>query len=253
MHLDPIRKKDLKRFLRSINIGFRDYKLLNLALSHRSYINELKLDENNEKLEFLGDSILGFVITEYLFLSFPDYSEGDLAKIKSFVISENSLSKIAKSIGLNQYVLISKGEESSGGRNKKTIISDAFEAFLGSYYIDSNFNKAKELLLRLFKKEVELVVEDRHEKDYKTLLQELAQKKYKICPAYRLKSKKGPEHDRVFMMEVIINNQIYGIGEGKSKKDAEKVAAKNAYLKITSPLVKSTPNKNNKKKKNFSK
>ncbi len=237
------RKKQIKKFLKSIHINFKNYDLLSLALSHRSYSNEKKIRENNEKLEFLGDSILGFVITEYLYLHYPQFNEGVLAKIKSFVISEDSLSKIAKDINFNAYILIGKGEEASGGREKKTIISDAFEAFLGSYYLDSNFQKVKQLIIRLFKDDIELVVEDKHEKDYKTLLQELAQKKYKVCPTYRLKGKKGPEHNRIFFMEVIINNEIYGIGEGQSKKNAEKLAAKNAYLKITSPAVKSNPKK----------
>jgi len=241
------RKKSLKEFLKNIQINFRDYKLLNLSLSHRSYVNENNLPENNEKLEFLGDSILGFVITEYLFKRFTDQSEGALARIKSFVISENTLSKVAKRINLNKYILIGKGEESSGGRNKKTIISDAFEAFLGSYYLDTNFNKIKNLIIKLFKVEIDLVIKDKHEKDYKTLLQEFSQKKYKVCPVYNLKSTKGPEHDRTFYVTVCINKNIFGTGEGKSIKDAEKVAAKSAYNKINSPILRSIPKKKFKK------
>lgn len=235
------RKKQLKEILKKIHINYRNYNILNLALSHRSYVNEHNLSDNNEKLEFLGDSILGFIITEYLYLNYPDHNEGDLARIKSVVISENTLSKVASGIGLNDVLLIGKGEESSGGRNKKTIISDAFEAFIGSYYLDSNFSKVKELIIRLFKDEIELVVENKHEKDYKTLLQEYSQKKFKVCPIYSLRSKNGPEHDTIFVMEVKINGLVYGVGSGKSKKDAEKLAAKNAYQKINSPIVKSNP------------
>ncbi len=246
-HISLDRRKKLKDILKKIHINFRDFNLLNLSLSHRSYVNEHNLPENNEKLEFLGDSILGFVVTEYLFLNFPDHTEGDLARIKSVVISENTLSKVATGIGLNELILIGKGEESSGGRNKKTIISDAFEAFLGSYYLDSNFNKVKDLIVRLFYGEINLVVENKHEKDYKTLLQEYSQKKFKVCPVYFLRSKNGPEHDTVFVMEVKINNTIYGVGSGKSKKDAEKLAAKNAYQKINSPVVKSTQRQKNSK------
>lgn len=243
----PDRKKELKNLLKKIKVSFKNYDLLNLAFSHRSYVNEKGLSDNNEKLEFLGDSILGFVITEYLYKNYPDYAEGELARIKSFVISENTLSKVAKRIELNKLILIGKGEENSGGRNKKTIISDAFEAFLGSYYLDSNFNRVKELIIKLFKNEISLVVDNKHEKDYKTLLQEYAQKKYKICPKYKLKNKIGPEHNTTFFMDVLLDGKILGSGSGKSKKDAEKVAAKNAYQKLTSPLVKSTSNKKQKK------
>ncbi len=248
MNIVHERKKELKRILKKNQINFKNFNLINLSLSHRSYINERGLTENNEKLEFLGDSILGFVITEYLFLNFRDYSEGELARIKSVVISENTLSKVAINIGLDKIILIGKGEEISGGRAKKTILSDAFEAFLGSYYFDSNLNKVKDLIIKLFKKEINLVVEDKHEKDYKTLLQELSQKKFKICPIYKLVSKKGPEHDTTFIMEVTINNKVYGNGSGKSKKEAEKFAAMNAYLKLTSPLLKSNPKKKNQHK-----
>ena len=247
MQINNERKKELKNFLKKIGVVFKDYNLLNLSLSHRSYVNEHGIHENNEKLEFLGDSILGFVVTEYLYKNLPDFNEGVLARIKSFVISENTLSKVAKRINFNKYILIGKGEESSGGRSKKTIISDAFEAFLGAYYLDSNLNKAKCFINRLFKEEIELVVKNKHEKDYKTLLQEYSQKKYKICPTYSVNGKKGPEHDRTFFVRVSIEEKYFGMGEGKSIKEAEKVAAKNLYNKITSPLVKSTPKIKNRK------
>ena len=223
--------------------------MLNQSLSHRSYVNEHGIQENNEKLEFLGDSILGFVVTEFLYKNYTNFTEGVLARIKSFVISENTLSKVATEIILNKYILIGKGEESSGGRFKKTIISDAFEAFLGAYYLDSSFEKAKQLIIKLFKNEIDLVVKDRHEKDYKTLLQELSQKKFKICPKYTMIDKKGPEHDRTFFVKVFVNDKNYGIGDGKSIKEAEKIAAKNLYNKITSPIVKSNPKNRNKKSK----
>lgn len=237
MFVNSKRKKELKEILKKVNIHFRNYDLLNLALSHRSFVNENNLKENNERLEFLGDSILGFVITDYLYRRYPFHSEGELARIKSFVISEMTLTKIAKNIGLNKYILIGKGEESSGGRNKNTIIADAFEAFLGSVYLDSNLKKTKDLIIKLFKNEIELVIEDKHEKDYKTLLQEYAQKTFKVCPVYKLVGKKGPEHNRTFFVSVFLSGKVIGSGEGKSKKNAEKEAAKNAYLKLNSPTV----------------
>jgi ribonuclease III len=239
--LSSERKKELKEYLKSINLKFNNYDLLNLALSHRSYINENKItEENNERLEFLGDAVLGLIITEYLYKIYPEYAEGELARIKSFVVSEDTLSKITKIINLSKYILIGRGEEVSGGRSKKTILADVFEAFLGSYYLDSNYNKVRDFVLKYFKYEIGLVVTDKHEKDYKTLLQEFAQKKYKICPTYVLKGENGPEHDKTFYMEVMIKEKIIGLGEGKSKKDAEKLAAKNAFLKFTSKMAKTS-------------
>jgi len=237
--LDNERKKALKEFIKKNHIKFSNLDLLNLSLTHKSYSNENKIVErNNERLEFLGDSILGLVITEYLYQTYKDYNEGELARIKSFIVSEDVLSKIGKYISLNQYLLIGKGEEISGGRNKKAILADAFEAFLGAFYLDSNITKVKFFILNFFIEEINLVVMNKHEKDYKTLLQEYVQKKYKICPSYILKDEVGPEHDKTFCMEVYLKEKIIGVGEGKSKKEAEKIAAKNAYQKITSKNLK---------------
>jgi ribonuclease III len=247
--VDNLRKKELKEFLKKIGARFNNFNLLNLSLSHRSYVNETKNgDQNNERLEFLGDSVLGMVITEYLYKFYPDLNEGELARIKSFVVSEDVLSKITKSINLNDYILIGKGEEVSGGRSKKTILADAFEAFLGSYYLDTNFNKVRDFILKHFKFEIELVINNKHEKDYKTLLQEYVQKKHKVCPVYVLKSENGPEHDKTFYMEVFIRDKLIGAGDGKSKKDAEKVAAKHAYLKITSKMTNTLSDKKKKRR-----
>jgi len=251
LHLTSERKKELKSFLKDIKISFKNFKLLNVSLSHKSYINETNMTENNEKLEFLGDSILGFVITDYLYKSYPTLNEGDLARIKSFVVSEDLLSKLAKDINLNKYILIGKGEEQSGGRNKKTILADTYEAFLGAYYLDSNLEKVKKFILKYFIKEIDLVIAGKHEKDYKTLLQEFCQKKYKVCPVYNLYNEEGPEHNKTFFIEVLVNNNVVGRGFGRSKKDAEKEAAKNAYLKLTTTMLKTAIKEkdNNKKKK----
>lgn len=248
MQLTSERKKELKSFLKSINVSFKNLKLLNLSLSHKSYINEINSNENNEKLEFLGDSVLGLVITDYLYKSYPSLAEGELARIKSFIVSEDLLSKLAKDINLNKYILIGKGEELSGGRYKKAILSDTYEAFLGAYYIDSNLGRVKKFILKYFIKEIDLVIAGKHEKDYKTLLQELCQKKYKVCPIYKLYNEEGPEHDKTFFVDVFVNNNIVGKGFGKSKKEAEKEAAKNAFLKLNSQNIKTSINKDNKKK-----
>ncbi len=253
MSINSERKKELKELLKKTRINFHNFDLLNISLSHKSFLNETQInDKNNEKLEFLGDSVLGLVISEYLYKTYRDLNEGDLARIKSHVVSEDALSKIAREIELSRYILIGKGEEQTGGRYKKTILADTFEALIGSYYLDSNnIVKVRQFIMNFFIKEIELVLQNKHEKDYKTLLQEYVQKNYKVCPIYRLIQESGPEHDKSFSMEVELNKKIIGRGEGKSKKDAEKEAAKNAYIKISSVSVKTetVTNKNKIKKK----
>lgn len=224
------RKKELLLFQKHANIRFKRLNLLNLAFSHRSFSNEsLNEVDNNEKLEFLGDSILGLIVNEFLFFSLPDRNEGDLSRIKSFVVSEASLVEIAKKVKIDNFILIGKGEEYSGGRSKKAILADAMEALIGAYYIDSGFKKVKKFLLDLFIPEIKKVLENRHQKDYKTLLQELVQKKFKTYPRYSLFQKKGPDHDKTFWITVNIKDKTFGPGKGKNKKEAEQSAASIAY------------------------
>jgi ribonuclease-3 len=232
--IDQERKKELKLFQKLAVIRFKSDKLLNLAFAHRSYANEIPGEtENNEKLEFLGDSVLGLIISENLFINSEDKNEGDLAKIKSFVVSEDILAAVAKRIRVDNYILIGKGEEYSGGRNKKTLLADAMEAIIGAYYLDSGYALVKEFVLRLLLPEIDKVVEDRHKKDYKSLLQEFVQKKYRSYPKYTVVKKSGPDHDKTFVIEVTINNVSYGKGVGKNKKEAEQEAAGKAYNSLT--------------------
>jgi ribonuclease-3 len=232
--IDQERKKELKLFQKLAGIRFKSDKLLNLAFAHRSYANEIPGEtENNEKLEFLGDSVLGLIISENLFINSEDKNEGDLAKIKSFVVSEDILAAVAKRIRVDNYILIGKGEEYSGGRNKKTLLADAMEAIIGAYYLDSGYALVKEFVLRLLLPEIDKVVEDRHKKDYKSLLQEYVQKKYRSYPKYTVVKKSGPDHDKTFVIEVTINNVSYGKGVGKNKKEAEQEAAGKAYNSLT--------------------
>lgn len=227
------RKKELNLFEKQTGIRFRRIKLLNLAFCHRSYSNELGQNiEDNEKLEFLGDSILGLVVSDYLYTTLTEKKEGDLARIKSFVVSESVLEIIAKQNRVENFILIGKGEEHSGGRKKKAIIADTMEAILGAYYLDAGFKKAQQFIKRLFIPEINSVLEDKHQKDYKTLLQELIQKKYKTHPRYKIIKKSGPDHNKTFWSEVNINNEPFGAGKGKNKKEAEQKAARIAYKKI---------------------
>jgi ribonuclease-3 len=224
------RRKELQLFQNQANIRFKSLELLNLAFSHRSYANESNENiDNNEKLEFFGDSVLGLVVSEYLLMSLLDKKEGDLAKIKSFVVSEDSLADIAKRLRIDNFILIGRGEEYSGGRSKKALLADAMEAIIGAYYLDSGFKAARAFIRDQLVPEINKVLENRHRKDYKTLLQEYVQKKHKTYPRYRTVQRSGPDHNKTFWIEVGIGNKTFGPGMGKNKKEAEQNAAGIAY------------------------
>lgn len=221
------RKNQLLSFQQNLKINFKNLDLLELAFHHRSYANEHgNYLLNNERLEFLGDSVLGMVVATYLYDSMSNHPEGDLAKIKSVVVSEMTLSEIAINIGIDKCLSLGKGEEHSGGRQKKAILADAMEAVFGAYYLDSGFKNVEKLILELLIPEIEKVWENKHHKDFKTMLQEFYQKKYKQCPKYNLVNKTGPDHDMIFWVTVEVNGKVYGPEKGKSKKEAEQSVAK---------------------------
>lgn len=227
---DALRKKDLHLFESHAGVRFKNLELLNQAFAHRSYANENgESTQNNERLEFLGDSVLGLVVADYLYVKLGDRPEGDLARIKSFVVSEDSLAEVARRIRIDTFILIGKGEEYSGGRSKKAILADAFEAVIGACFLDSGFKNARKFVITHLKPQIDSVLEDRHRKDYKTLLQELAQKTYKTYPRYSVQKKTGPDHDKTFWMQVDVAGRVFGPGQGKNKKEAEQAAAELAY------------------------
>lgn len=230
--IDAERREELSLFQRLSGIRFRNLDLLNLAFAHRSFANERAAVANNERLEFLGDSVLGLAISEYLYGTLPDRVEGELARIKSFVVSEAILAEAASRIRVDNFILIGKGEEFSGGRTKKTLLADALEAIIGAYFLDSGFKEARRFVLRLLAGEIDKVIEDRHQKDYKTLLQEMAQRVYHAYPKYVMTRRTGPDHDRVFWMDVQLGGSTYGPGCGTNKKAAEQAAAKIAYERL---------------------
>lgn len=232
--LQPERKKELQLFERHAQVRFRELEFLDQAFTHRSYANEISDDysSNNERLEFLGDSVLGMVVSEHLYTRLPDQPEGELARIKSFVVSEASLSEISKRLRVDNFILIGKGEEYSGGRSKKAILADALEAIIGAYYLDSGFMPVRAFVLKILIPEIDKVLENKHAKDYKTLLQEHVQKRMKTYPRYKVIQKSGPDHDKTFTIEVHIGDKSYGSGRGKNKKEAEQEAARIAYLSI---------------------
>lgn len=231
------RKKDLLDFCRKLGIKFNDLKLLDLAFHHRSFSNENYSGRlmNNERLEFLGDSVLGMATATFLYEDMVENPEGDLSRIKSVVVSEKSLAPIARKIGINRMLVLGKGEEMSGGRDKDAILADCVEAIIGAYYLDSGFDAAEDLVLSLIVPEIRRVQQNKGEKDYKTLLQEFFQKAEKTCPVYELVKKTGPDHDRTFWVKVRLNTREFGPCSGKSKKAAEQNAAKLAWEELNSP------------------
>ena len=230
-NLTAERKKNLMQFCKNLSIRFSDLELLDLAFHHRSFSNENTTHKhvNNERLEFLGDSVLGMATATFLYEDMLDNPEGDLARIKSVVVSEQTLAPIAVRIGIDKMLIMGKGEEMSGGRQKKAILADAVEAVIGAYYLDSGYEMAEKLVLSFIVPEIRKVQQNKGAKDYKTLLQEYYQKKHKSCPTYELVKKTGPDHDQTFWVNVHLGNTTYGPAQGKNKKEAEQNAAKMAY------------------------
>ena len=228
------RKELLSSFQKTAKIHFKKIDLLELAFHHRSFSNEHSQKYgNNERLEFLGDAVLGMVTASYLYESMAEKKEGDLAKIKAVVVSEPVLSEIALKLHIDECLVLGKGEELSGGREKKAILADAMEAVIGALYLDSGYKIAEKFVLSIIIPEIENVQNNKSIRDYKTLLQEYFQKKYKQCPVYILEKKSGPEHDKTFWVSVNLNNNIFGPAKGKNKKEAEQAVAKLAWEQIT--------------------
>lgn len=227
--LVPERKKLLEEFCRNLDLHFKNLNMLDLAFHHRSFSNENEDHRlyNNERLEFLGDSVLGLATAAFLYEDMMDNPEGDLARIKSIVVSEQTLAPIAKEImHIDKYLVLGKGEEKTGGRDKKAILADAVEAVIGALYLDSGYKVAEKFVRDIIVPEIRKVQDLKGAKDYKTILQEYYQRKYKICPKYELVKATGPDHDRTFSMVVKLGSVTYGPADGKSKKSAEQTVAK---------------------------
>ena len=227
------RKAQLLKFCDNLNLKFKNLNMLDLAFHHRSFSNESAEYKiyNNERLEFLGDSVLGLATAAFLYEDMMDNPEGDLARIKSNVVSEKTLSVIAKNVmHIDSYLVMGKGEELSGGREKPAILADAVEAVIGALYLDSGYAAAEKLVRELIVPEIHKVQQDKGNKDYKSILQEYYQKDHKTCPVYQLISQRGPDHDRIFTVSVKLGETIFGPAEGKSKKAAEQNAAKQACI-----------------------
>ena len=224
-------EKKLKELEKKIGYDFRDFSLLKTAMMHSSYTNERRLEKYrcNERLEFLGDAVLELVSSEFLFRESPRVSEGELTKTRASMVCEPSLAMCARDIGLGDYLLLGKGEEATGGRKRDSITSDAMEALIGAIYLDGGFTSAKEFIHRF-------VLTDLEDKklfyDSKTILQEMVQADRNREISYHLVGEKGPDHNKSFSVEVLIGGDVYGAGQGRTKKAAEQQAAYEAILKL---------------------
>lgn len=231
-------RKNYLDFEKNLGYNFKNKELLKNSLIHRSFGNEHRRYKkiSNERLELLGDAVLDLIVTEYLYKNNMESTEGDLAKIKSMAVSEPVLASISKKLEVGKFLLLSRGEELTGGRERSSILGDAFEAILGAIYLDSDFEMAKDFALKHLKNSIDNIENIEEILDYKTILQEYSQKEYKIIPEYRVIDEVGPDHQKTFEIEVKIvvseKKKIVGIGRGKNKKSAEQSAAKELCKKL---------------------
>ncbi len=223
--------KNIEELENRIGYHFRDKSLLQTAITHSSYANDVKKGDihDNERLEFLGDAVLELSSSDVLFHEYRDKQEGELTRIRASIVCEPTLAQCAKDIDLGSYLLLSHGEERTGGRERESVTSDAFEALIGAIYLDSGFEEAKKFVEKF-------VLNDIANKqlfyDSKTILQELLQKNYKERVEYVLKDVYGPDHDKHFVMEAVFRGETLGSGTGRTKKRAEQQAAYEALLKL---------------------
>jgi len=218
----------------SLGYCFKNKKILTEAITHRSFFHENpdRADAYNERLEFLGDSVLGLVIVEYLFLLDSRLTESVMAKMKSYLVKEAVISEVSTSLSIGNYLRLGKGEEATGGRKKKSLLADAIEAVLGAVYMDGGFEAAREVILRLFRRRINDIVSSGEFHDFKTDLQEKTQLLFGTIPEYKTIREEGEEHRKVFTVEALILGERYGTGSGKSKKEAETLAAKEALGRL---------------------
>ncbi|MCQ2468957.1 MAG: ribonuclease III [Ruminococcus sp.] len=219
--------KKIEEFEQIIGYTFKDKELIHHALSHSSYANERKrANGSNERLEFLGDSVLSIVVSDYLYKNL-NVPEGDLTKLRASLVCEKSLHVFAKKIQLGEFLLLGKGEENTGGRERPSILADAFEAVIAAIYLDGGMAPAAKHILRFMPEDIKVSKKPVFD-DFKTLLQEIVQKNPEEKVEYVLIGEEGPDHNKRFVVEVCLNSQVIGKGKGKSKKEAEQLAAKEA-------------------------
>lgn len=214
-----------------IGYTFKNKQLLTNAITHSSYANERRT-KSNERLEFLGDSVLSLVISDYIYKRMEDIDEGDLSKLRAGIVCEDSLFIAAKRIDLDKVILLGKGEELTGGRKRPSIVSDAFEALIAAIYLDSDIETARKWIIDHMKLDIEEAISGKRNNDYKTVLQEKLQKQHLDAVCYKLISESGQDHNKTFVMAAYLGDEKIGEGEGQSKKEAQQRAAKDALGKM---------------------
>jgi ribonuclease-3 len=227
MTIEKERKKVLRSLQKKLGYRFKNLELSNQALCHRSYAHETPglAGQDNERLEFLGDALLGLTIGHLLMERRPEDSEGSLSRLRAAVVNENRLALVAREIELGSYLLLGKGEEQTGGREKYSILAASLEALVGAIYLDGGFKKAFRFISELFSRHLSAAEKEGYLQDFKTKLQELAQEVLKATPRYVLTKEWGPDHNKVFGVKVLIQKRVAAVGAGKSKKEAEQKAA----------------------------
>ncbi|MGL4847929.1 MAG: ribonuclease III [Clostridium sp.] len=225
-------KLKLKEMENTLGVTFTNLSYLRIALTHSSFANQYKDSEYNERLEFLGDSVLQLSVTEYLYKNYKEKSEGELTKIRSLIVCENSLYEVAKGVNIGAYIRMSRGEELTGGRNRVSIQADAIEAVIAAIYLDKGFEYAREFILNKFSDIIDKAIHNKIILDFKTKLQEFLQQNGEVDITYELVKFEGPPHRRKFYTRVLINNEVMGEGEGYSKKEAEQKSAKQALVNL---------------------
>jgi len=226
--------KDTATLESSLGYKFKKKSFLKEALTHKSYAHEKHKDRPsfNERMEFLGDSVLELVISEYLFNTYPEYTEADLSRIKSYTVQESTLAEIAKNLNIGTHLLLGKGEEMTGGRNKPSLLADAFEAIIAAVYLDGGYKKVREFIHGHLVQKIEELSDRTIILDFKTKLQEVAQALFGVLPLYVIHKEEGPEHKKTFDVKVFIEDQYFGLGTGKTKKAAAQKAAEAALKQI---------------------
>lgn len=227
---------NLDEFENKINIQFKNKTLLENVFIHRSYLNEHKNSQlsSNEKLEFLGDSVLSLITSMYLYETYPLLAEGEYTEIKAAIVRTESLSEVARKLELGEYLFLSRGQNQEGGRENMNILADTFEALIAAISIDRGFDEAYKFVLKyLFENKLDYIVTNKLYMSPKSRLQEYTQAKHKVTPVYKVLSETGPEHKRFFKVSVSVDQKVLGSGMGKSKKEAEEAAAKLALEKLT--------------------
>lgn len=223
---------NLSNVEKNLKINFNNKRIIQTAFTHSSYAKQFKESQYNERLEFLGDSVLQLTITEYLFSNYKNKLEGELTRLRSLIVCENSLYNVARKLGISDFIMMSKGEELTGGRDRISIQADAVEAIIAAIYIDKGLEVAKEFILTNFNDIIKKAIDNKIILDFKTKLQEYLQKDGDIDINYELYKHEGPPHRRKFFVNLYVEGKLLGSGEGYSKKEAEQNAAKEALVKL---------------------